>query len=183
MVYGLKERSKLKEEASLALKAVAGLSDSGATRPVDSAGGNPAAPGFPAGQSQLAEPIVASLPEGVVVCDRQLRYGVWNQFMEQISGHPAAEVRGQPRSAVLFGAAALAPRGSAWRGSGLHLLRHDERCPIGSGEQWVGGVVADEPFGLGVHLQEDAQRGLVQLQVHAVARQVLLKPRQRFQGG
>ena len=40
--------------------------------------------------------IISSVAEGVIVYDRELRYRVWNEFMEQLSGVPAKEVLGRP---------------------------------------------------------------------------------------
>ncbi|HSJ09187.1 MAG TPA: EAL domain-containing protein [Longimicrobiales bacterium] len=38
--------------------------------------------------------IISSVQEGVIVYDRDLRYVVWNRFMEEITGLPAAQVIG-----------------------------------------------------------------------------------------
>lgn len=40
--------------------------------------------------------IIASAGEGIVVYDRDLRYLVWNRFMEEMTGITAAQVIGQP---------------------------------------------------------------------------------------
>jgi len=40
------------------------------------------------------ETIVASLGEGLVLCDRELRFRAWNPFMERLTGMPASEVIG-----------------------------------------------------------------------------------------
>jgi PAS domain S-box-containing protein len=55
--------------------------------------------GSPVGEvapEQLAAQVLASLADGVLVCDRQLRYAVWNPVLERWSGQPAAEVLGRP---------------------------------------------------------------------------------------
>ena len=46
-------------------------------------------------KTRLVEAIIASVQEGVIVYDRDLRYQVWNPFMERISGVPAANVIGR----------------------------------------------------------------------------------------
>jgi diguanylate cyclase (GGDEF)-like protein/PAS domain S-box-containing protein len=38
--------------------------------------------------------IIASVQQGIIVYDRELRYQVWNRFMEDLSGLPAARVLG-----------------------------------------------------------------------------------------
>jgi len=43
---------------------------------------------------QFSRAIVASAQEGVVVYDTELRYQVWNRFMEELTGVPASEVLG-----------------------------------------------------------------------------------------
>lgn len=45
--------------------------------------------------SRLHQDIVAEANEGIVVYDAELRYVVWNRFMEQLSGLPAERVLGQ----------------------------------------------------------------------------------------
>jgi len=48
-------------------------------------------------ESELfARTIISSVGEGVIVYDRELRYRVWNKFMEDLSGMPAEEVLGKP---------------------------------------------------------------------------------------
>ncbi len=42
----------------------------------------------------FASTVLASVTEGVIVYDRQLRYRVWNKFMEDLTGLRAAEVLG-----------------------------------------------------------------------------------------
>ena len=44
---------------------------------------------------RLVEEIIASVQEGVIVYDRNLRYQVWNPFMEGISGVSASKVMGR----------------------------------------------------------------------------------------
>jgi PAS domain S-box-containing protein len=39
--------------------------------------------------------VIANAQEGVVVYDREFRYQVWNRFMEELTGVPAAETLGQ----------------------------------------------------------------------------------------
>ncbi|MDB4951727.1 MAG: domain S-box/diguanylate cyclase protein [Gemmatimonadetes bacterium] len=50
------------------------------------------APAVPAG---LVRTLLGSVPEGVVACDRDLRYVVWNRYMETLTGLSAAEVLGR----------------------------------------------------------------------------------------
>ncbi|MBI4324897.1 MAG: PAS domain S-box protein [Chloroflexi bacterium] len=45
--------------------------------------------------SQFSEQIIASAQEGIIVHDRNLRYVLWNSFMEHLSGVPAREVLGK----------------------------------------------------------------------------------------
>jgi len=45
--------------------------------------------------SQLNEQIIQSVREGIIVYDRQLRYRVWNPFMERLTGIPATQVLGR----------------------------------------------------------------------------------------
>jgi PAS domain S-box-containing protein len=45
--------------------------------------------------SQFNQQIVASAQEGIIVYGRDLKYQVWNPFMEQLSGLPAREVLGK----------------------------------------------------------------------------------------
>jgi diguanylate cyclase (GGDEF)-like protein/PAS domain S-box-containing protein len=49
----------------------------------------------------FASEIISSAAEGIVVYDRELRYLVWNRFMEEMTGLPAAEVLGK-RAPDLF---------------------------------------------------------------------------------
>ena len=44
---------------------------------------------------KLSQQIVASVQEGIVVYDRELRYTLWNPFMEKLTGQPATEVLGK----------------------------------------------------------------------------------------
>jgi PAS domain S-box-containing protein len=44
---------------------------------------------------QFSREIVANAQEGVVVYDTELRYQVWNRFMEELTGVPASEVLGK----------------------------------------------------------------------------------------
>jgi PAS domain S-box-containing protein len=46
--------------------------------------------------SQLNRQIIAGAKEGIIVYDRDLKYVVWNPFMEELTGIPAAEVIGKP---------------------------------------------------------------------------------------
>jgi PAS domain S-box-containing protein len=43
----------------------------------------------------FARTIVSSVGEGVIVYDRDLKYQVWNRFMEELTGMPADQVIGQ----------------------------------------------------------------------------------------
>src|SRR5262249_3642308 len=45
--------------------------------------------------SEFTRQIIANAREGIIVYDRKLRYQLWNPFMEELSGLPAAEVVGQ----------------------------------------------------------------------------------------
>ena len=45
--------------------------------------------------SQFNQQIIASAQEGIVVYDRDLKYQVWNPFMEELKGMPAREVLGK----------------------------------------------------------------------------------------
>jgi len=47
------------------------------------------------GSSQFNQQIIANVHEGVIVCDRALRYVAWNPFMEELSGLRAGEVLGK----------------------------------------------------------------------------------------
>jgi PAS domain S-box-containing protein len=44
---------------------------------------------------QFNREVIASAREGVIVYDRELRYQVWNRFMEELSGVPASQVLGK----------------------------------------------------------------------------------------
>ena len=44
---------------------------------------------------KLSQQIVASVQEGIIVYDRDLRYTLWNPFMEKLTGQPADEVLGK----------------------------------------------------------------------------------------
>ncbi len=43
----------------------------------------------------LWESLIASIEEGFVACDAELRYQIWNPFMERITGIPASDVLGR----------------------------------------------------------------------------------------
>jgi PAS domain S-box-containing protein len=43
---------------------------------------------------QFNQEIIDCAAEGIIVCDRELRYQVWNHFMEQLTGRRAEEVLG-----------------------------------------------------------------------------------------
>jgi PAS domain S-box-containing protein len=45
--------------------------------------------------NQFNQQIIQSAQDGIIVYDRQLRYQVWNPFMEQLSGMTASEVLGK----------------------------------------------------------------------------------------
>ncbi|MBI9066903.1 MAG: PAS domain S-box protein [Salinivirgaceae bacterium] len=45
--------------------------------------------------NQLNSQIISSVQEGVIVYDTNLRYKVWNPFMEELTGMPAADVLGK----------------------------------------------------------------------------------------
>ena len=44
---------------------------------------------------QFNREVIANAQEGVVVYDRELRYQVWNRFMEELTGVPASQALGQ----------------------------------------------------------------------------------------
>ncbi len=44
---------------------------------------------------QFSREVIASAQEGVVVYDRELRYQVWNRFIEELTGVPASEALGK----------------------------------------------------------------------------------------
>ncbi len=46
-------------------------------------------------QNHLAHQIINSVQEGIIVLDSELRYVVWNPFMERLSGVPAKDVIGR----------------------------------------------------------------------------------------
>ena len=43
-------------------------------------------------KNQLVKDVINSAQEGIIIYDRDLRYKVWNPFMEQLSGVPASDV-------------------------------------------------------------------------------------------
>ncbi len=50
--------------------------------------------------NQFNKQIIQSAHEGIVVCDRNLSYQVWNPFMEKLTGIPASEMLGKNISDV-----------------------------------------------------------------------------------
>ncbi|HYK02710.1 MAG TPA: EAL domain-containing protein [Thermoanaerobaculia bacterium] len=46
--------------------------------------------------NRFATEIIENAGEGIVVYDRELRYLLWNRFMEELTGMPAADVLGRP---------------------------------------------------------------------------------------
>jgi PAS domain S-box-containing protein len=50
---------------------------------------------------QLNREVIYNAQEGVIVYDREFRYRVWNRFMEELTGMPAAQVLGK-NALVLF---------------------------------------------------------------------------------
>jgi PAS domain S-box-containing protein len=44
---------------------------------------------------QFYQEIIDCAAEGIIVCDRELRYQVWNRFMEQLTGRRAEEALGK----------------------------------------------------------------------------------------
>ncbi len=46
--------------------------------------------------SQFSQQIISSARDGIAVLDRELRYMVWNPYMEELTGIKAAEVLGKP---------------------------------------------------------------------------------------
>ena len=51
--------------------------------------------------NRFAHEIIENAAEGIVVYDRELRYVIWNRFMEEMTGVPATDVVGRP-AAELF---------------------------------------------------------------------------------
>jgi len=52
---------------------------------------------------QFSQQVIAGAREGIIVYDRDLKYRVWNPFMEELTGMPAAEVIGRhPREVFSF---------------------------------------------------------------------------------
>ena len=47
------------------------------------------------GSEQFNREVISNAQEGVVVYDREFRYVLWNRFMEQLTGIPAAQVLGK----------------------------------------------------------------------------------------
>lgn len=45
--------------------------------------------------AELGRQIIANAQEGIILYDRELRYAVWNSFMEKLTGIPAAQVLGK----------------------------------------------------------------------------------------
>ena len=102
-------------------------------------------PAPPLDANQLSRELLASCGEGIVAYDRELRYVVWNPFMEELTGRPAAEVLG--RGAMeLFphlrdqGVGPLLERAL----SGETVTSHDISWPVPtSGEsRWMSGTYA-----------------------------------------
>ena len=93
-------------------------------------------------KSQLLNQIIDSVQEGVVVYDRDMRYTLWNPFMERMSGVPANEVLGK-RSSELFpflheiGVLEKRSTSAGWRGAAhnrFHLsIVGDGRDALGDG--------------------------------------------------
>ena len=53
-------------------------------------------------QNHLAHQIINSVQEGIIVLDSELRYVVWNPFMERLSGVPAKDVIGRAQDLGLL---------------------------------------------------------------------------------
>ncbi|HTH43823.1 MAG TPA: EAL domain-containing protein [Oxalicibacterium sp.] len=51
--------------------------------------------GFSIEASEFARQLVDNVRGGIAVLDNELRYGIWNSFMEELTGFSAAEVRGR----------------------------------------------------------------------------------------
>ena len=45
--------------------------------------------------SQFNEQVICNVQEGIIVYDRNLRYQLWNPFMERLTGYPAQEILGR----------------------------------------------------------------------------------------
>src|SRR5688572_26837284 len=50
---------------------------------------------LPLNPKEFSQQIIASAQEGIIVLDRELRYVLWNPFMEELSGTKEAEVLGK----------------------------------------------------------------------------------------
>jgi diguanylate cyclase (GGDEF)-like protein/PAS domain S-box-containing protein len=89
---------------------------------------------------EFTNQIVVSVQEGIVVYDRELRYQVWNPYMEALTGVPAAEVMG--RGALAFppflheGGVADALR-QALDGEVVTVLEIPYRAPKSGREGWT----------------------------------------------
>jgi PAS domain S-box-containing protein len=96
-------------------------------------------------RDSLAQQIVDSIQEGVVVYDRDLRYRVWNPFLERITGQPASEALGRHVSEVRgfvkeHGLEALLERALDGHGSVLPDTAFSQRRTPWTGH--IGGVVS-----------------------------------------
>ena len=92
---------------------------------------------------QFNREVIANAQEGVVVYDREMRYQVWNRFMEELTGVPASETLGkqgfdlfphlQEQSVDLLIRRALA-------GEVVHALDMPFRVPATGKSGWVSSV-------------------------------------------
>jgi PAS domain S-box-containing protein len=88
--------------------------------------------------------VISSVGEGIIVYDRELRYVVWNRFMEELTGVPAAQAIGK-RALDLFPhlrGAVEAGLHRALRGETVSAQDSRFFVPQTGREGWVNGVYA-----------------------------------------
>ena len=107
---------------------------------------------------QFNQEIINSAREGIVVYDRDLRYLVWNPYMEELTGLPAAEVLGKKAAEVfphleesgllacleaLLRGGPPVPLEFSWRnGRGRYMWVSDASAPLRSASGDIIGVIA-----------------------------------------
>src|SRR5207249_3885701 len=62
---------------------------------------------------KFSEEIVSSAGEGIIVYDRELRYRVWNRYMESLTGLPNSLVLGQSPAKSAVGSSTRSRRGAS----------------------------------------------------------------------